>query len=94
MAASTKIGSVAQFVPETDDWRIYEKQVKFYLLANNIPETRKAPTLLTLVGPVALQTLIDLLTPEDLEDKTYEELLTALRNHYAKKVTKTGSRVV
>jgi len=34
-------GKVKAFNPRVDDWEVYEKQLRFYMVASNIADTAK-----------------------------------------------------
>ena len=48
--------------------------------------------LLALIGTKALQSVVDLCSPDSPNAKTYPQLLELLRAHYGKKTTKSFSR--
>uniref|UniRef100_T1HPQ9 Uncharacterized protein n=1 Tax=Rhodnius prolixus TaxID=13249 RepID=T1HPQ9_RHOPR len=45
-----QVGSIPEFNIITDDWQIHEERLEQYFIANNIPENKKVPVLLTLLG--------------------------------------------
>ena len=85
MAVAT-VGSIAAFQPESE--RIdssYLEKLELYLSANAFPDDRKVAALLTIIGSTAYEVLRSLLAPARPQDKTYDELVAALRAHYAPK---------
>ena len=50
-----------------------------------IPDERKVPLLLTVIGALAYGVLHNLMAPENPKTKSYAELVTALKQHYEPK---------
>ena len=81
------IGGLGKFEPKTETVDCYEERLKLYLVANNIlgvegnAERRKA-IFLSEVGKDIFQVLSDLFSPDKPANRTLEELLTKLKEHY------------
>ena len=83
----SKIGHIGEFDHEKEDWESYTERLELYCSANNIEETRKVPTLLTVVGPKSYKTLKTLLAPEKPATKSYDELVKIMQKHVKPKPT-------
>ena len=81
-------GKIRSFNSKTDEWEIYEEQLRFYMVANNISDpTKKRSILLTVCGEQTFK-LLRSLVPDgklDGDDVSYESLVALLRAHYKKK---------
>ena len=78
------LGSIGPY-SESEDFEIYAERVNLYFEANEIPDGKQVPAFLTFIGPKAYAILRSLVSPTPPKDKTFEELLTALKNHYCPK---------
>ncbi|KAK4884088.1 hypothetical protein RN001_000359 [Aquatica leii] len=81
MAALTK--SIEYFDPKTHSFGSYVKRLEHMFVCNEVPDNRKLSYCITLIGPVAYQTLEDLVSPEELNHFTYEQVIEMLQSHYA-----------
>jgi len=81
-------GKVKAFNPKSDDWEVYEEQLRFYMVANNITDAaKKRSILLTVCGDQTFK-LLRSLVPDgklDADDITYDSLVGLLKSHYKKK---------
>ena len=79
-------GKVKPFKPK-DDWEVYEEQLHFYMVANNITNTaKKWSILLTACGDQTFK-LLRSLVPNgklDADDVTFDSLVGLLKSHYKK----------
>jgi len=81
-------GKVKAFNPKADDWEVYEEQLRFFMVANNITDAaKKRSILLTVCGDHTFK-LLRSLVPDgklDADDITYDSLVGLLKSHYKKK---------
>ena len=81
-------GKVKVFNPKADDWEVYEEQLRFYMVANNITDsTKKRSILLTVCGDQTFK-LLRSLVPDgklDADDISFDSLVGLLKSHYKKK---------
>ena len=81
-------GKVKPFNPKANDWEVYEEQLRFYMVANNITDpAKKRSILLTVCGDHTFK-LLRSLVPDgklDADDITYDSLVGLLKSHYKKK---------
>lgn len=77
------IGKIQDFVPGRDDVDTYLLQLKHFFKANAITEDgKKVSFFITLVGSKVISTLVDLFSPEDLDAKTYPEIIEKFKKHF------------
>ena len=78
----TSYGRLKEFLPAQGDWITYAERLSYYFEANSITGTnRKKAVLLSVCGTETLSLLKDLITPDSLWDKAFDELLQALEEH-------------
>ena len=80
------IENIAHFDPHIGDFDTYCSKVDLYFLANNIKDAKVVPSFLTLIGPKTYGLVKNLLSPTDPANSTYDQIKTALKNHYKPKV--------
>lgn len=90
----TAIGTISEF-NTTDSWDLYVDQVKFFFEANDITaDAKKRATLLAVCGIKTLSILRSLLTPNKPSDKTFDEIVTLLTNHFSPKASEIYCRFI
>ena len=81
-------GKVKAFNPKTDEWEVYEEQLRFYMVANGIDDgAKKCSILLTVCGDQTFK-LLRSLVPDgklDADGITYDSLVELLKSHFKKK---------
>lgn len=75
-----------------ENFRVYEDRLKQYFIAYNIEEKNKVPIFITIVGAEIYEILLSLTGLEFPSEKTFEELITLLRNHFIPKINKSSER--
>ena len=86
------IGRIDPFDESIEDIDTYIQRLNQFFAVNEIGDTKKAPALLSLVGPKVFKLLKNALQPETPESRTYAQLTTALKEHYSPKPNKTAER--
>ena len=81
MATGT-IGQLSEFSPETDSVTAYMERVQFFLETNVIKREKYIAVLLSTIGIRTHAILRDILAPEALRDKSFDELVDALKRHF------------
>lgn len=76
------VGNFPRFYYGEDDWDVYHTQFEFYLRENHIPESKWRDALLVSIATSIYMVLRDKCHPELPTDKTYDELIAFLKNHY------------
>ena len=80
--ASSGIGRMGEYKEELEDFDSYKERFEFWCEANGVKEEKRAVTFLSVIGPKPYQLLKDLMSPDKPREKTFEQLHTALSNHY------------
>ena len=79
---SSTLGQLSEFRPGHDRLSVYLERFEMYVAANGVPNDKKAPLFLTVVGSTVFSLLHDLFQPEKLAGKTYKELTDKLTAHF------------
>lgn len=68
---------ISPFYPETETWTSYSKCLGFYFIASDLSEDKekKKAILLSVGGAPTYDLMKNLLKPEKLADKKYDELI-------------------
>ena len=90
---STLLGKIDEFDGTKEDWPQYVERVDHFFDANGINDAgKKKSTLLAVVGPSTYTLLRNLVSPDKPGDKTYDELVKVLREHYNPTPSETVQR--
>ena len=81
--ATALLGSIEPFDASANDWETYVARLEQFLDANSIKEEKKVATLLTLIGGSTFQLLRNFVAPADPKTKPFNELATALKQHFS-----------
>ena len=93
MAAKAQFGQVNEFDPQVDDWTHYVERLDYYFVANDITNAeKKRAVLLSVVGATTYRLLRNLIAPAKPDEKTYKELVDAVKGHYCPKPSETVQR--
>lgn len=80
------IGQIESYQRDSEDWLQYIERLKFFFEANGIRDAaRKRAAFLSIIGPDTFKTLLSIIAPSKPDEKSYEELVTELSNHYRPK---------
>ncbi len=82
MASTACIGKISEFDPETESVSSYVERVEFFFSANDVPAAKHVPVLLSAIGEKTYDLLRNLLVPAALKDKSFKELVMALKSHF------------
>ena len=78
----TSYGRIKEFLQAQGDWITYTERLSYYFKTNSITDAnRKKAVLLSVCGTETSSLLKDLITPDSLQDKTFDKLLQALEEH-------------
>ena len=83
--AAVAVGQISEFQSELESITVYLERVGQYFIANEIPTGRRVAVLLSVIGSRTYSLLRSLLHPEVPGEKTYDQLETALREHFEPK---------
>ena len=81
------LGKIDQFDPEQEEWPQYVERLDQFFEANDLLGDGKAnkrrATFLSVIGPAPYKLLRSLLAPAKPKEKTYDELVAKLTEHYS-----------
>ena len=75
------LGSMDIFNPDVDDWSAYVKRLESFFLTNELKDNKKVAVLITIIGTKAYSLLRNILVPAKAVDKSYKELVDAMKSH-------------
>ena len=80
----TIIGTISEFKPEKEQWVNYKKRLDAWMRINKIDDGDKVDhiSFISLVGPEVVDLLVALVSPANIEGKTYAQLSELLQKHY------------
>ena len=77
------LGRLREFDAMLEPWHQYVERLGHFLDANRITDIdKKRSVLLSAIGPVPYKLLTSLISPQKPGEKSYEELVTLLTEHY------------
>ena len=80
---STLLGKIDEFDKTKEEWTQYVERMDHFFAANDITEaSKKKLVLLSVIGPSTYALLRNLVSPAKPGDKTYDELVSVLKEHY------------
>ena len=82
---ATKFGTIDAFNSESDSIKAYLEWVELYFSANDVPENKHVPILLSLIGTPTYALLSDLLAPQLPRAQTLPVISEVLSKHYESK---------
>ena len=93
------LGTLSEFLPETESFSTYVERVKVFFHANDVTEAKQLSVFLTVVGKENRQLLggcfallCNLLTPAQPQEKSLNEVIEALTKHFEPKPLVTAER--
>lgn len=81
----SNIGKLEIFDENTDDISTYLLRLKHYIKTNSIKDEQKVSVLLTVLGSKVVKLLQDLLAPDEVDSKSYVQLVKTLTSHFKPK---------
>lgn len=82
MATGT-IGTLGAFDAKSQTWEEYSEVLEQFFVANEIEdEGKQRAILISVVGPQTYSVMRNLLSPVKPSERTYQQLVTMLRNHF------------
>ena len=78
---ATYIGTMDPY-DKSGDLTAYLERFEFFIEANDIKDVKKKSIFLSVVGESTFAVIKDLLQPAKVGDKTYEEIVSALKAHF------------
>ena len=81
-AVYNRVGVLEEFEPSSESVTNYVERVQMYFVANDVVAAKQVSTFLSAVGRRTYAVLRDLVLPDDPKDKTFDELVAVLKQHY------------
>ena len=81
-AGKTVLGQLHEFHPDRESFTVYLERTKIFFVVNDIPADKKVPVFLNSVGGTAYGVLRNLVAPNNPMDKTFDEIIAKLTEHY------------
>ena len=76
-------GKIGEFDEKQEEWTQYVERLEHFYAANEIDNAdKKRAILLTVIGPTAYKLLRNLVAPAKPGEKTYDALVTAMKQHH------------
>ena len=85
MASTHTIGTIGEFQPENETIAAYLERVALFFEVNSIADEKKVSWLLNVMGAKTYSLLRTLVAPSQPKEKTMEELVAVLKQHYEPK---------
>ena len=79
------VGHIEEYRPENEQFSSYLERVEQFFIANDIKNEQKKATFLSLIGSQTYSLLKNLVSPTIPKDKSYSDLVAALKKHYEPK---------
>lgn len=90
---STLLGKIDEFDGAKEEWPQYSERVDHFFAANGITDdSKKRSAFLAMIGPATYALLRNLVSPDKPGDKSYEELVSLLKDHYNPTPSETVQR--
>ena len=90
---STLLGKIDEFDGSKEEWPQYSERVDHFFAANGIDDAdKKKSAFLAMIGPVTYALLRNLVSPDKPGDKSYDELVSLLQEHYNPAPSETVQR--
>lgn len=81
----SSIGRLSEFNPSEESVDSYVLRLKHYFKSNDVKEDKRVSIFITVIGPKVLKVLSDIVSPSEIDSKTYDELVEVLKKHYSPK---------
>ena len=76
---------INEFRPESESFSVYLERFELFVLANSIPDSKKVPLFLTVLGGNTYGLLHNLMAPDNPRDKSFETITGVLKAHFEPK---------
>ena len=83
--AKTTIGQLAEFDAASDTVSAYVERAQLFFEANDVAEAKRVAVFLSVIGGSTYKLLRDLLAPTLPKEKTLDEIVDTLKQHYEPK---------
>ncbi|XP_069109851.1 uncharacterized protein [Argopecten irradians] len=77
-----RMGKIDNFDDSVESWKCYQERLEQFFKANEVPNGKKVPVLLSVIGGKPYSILHDLVAPDLPGDKSYVDLVGVLNGHF------------
>ena len=81
----TYFGRMDAFDPKVEEWSTYVERLEMFFVVNNVPDDKKAASLLTLIGGRMYALLKSLTTPTKPTELSFKEIVEIMGRHLTPK---------
>jgi hypothetical protein len=85
-------GQIGPFEPEREGWPEYAERMEYFFSANNIQGDKRKAIFLSTIGAGPYRLLRSLMSPVKPGEKSYDELVEAMSQHYCPKPSEIVQR--
>ena len=89
----TKFGQIQEFEPDNESFSTYIECLELIFEANDVPDEKRIPVLLSIIGAKICALLRSLVAPSLPQDKSFVQLVMMLKNHFEPKPLIIAERV-
>ena len=82
MAFKGAYGHIQEFDPAVDSFSLYIERVELFFLANEVPENKKVPVFLSIIGKKTYSLVRDLMMPDVPSEKNLRDIIAVLKKHF------------
>ena len=86
------VGSFKEFDSAVETWASYVERLDQYFVLNDVTNEKKVAAILSLMGPQTYGLLKDIVFPTPPREKSYQDIVNALRNHFSPRPLKIAER--
>lgn len=81
------------FNEAVETWESYRGRLRQHVIANDVHQDLKVPSLLSIIGPILYKLLKNLCTPTKLSTMTFDELIRKLTDHLSPRLSEIAERL-
>lgn len=85
-------GRMDAFNPKEEEWLTYVERLEMFFVVNNVPEQKKAASLLTLIGGKMYALLKSLTTPTKPTEMSFKDIVEMMGRHLTPKAIVIAER--
>ena len=82
MAFKALYGHIQEFDPAVDSSLFYIERVELFFLSNEVPDNKKVPVFLSIIGKKTYSLVRDLMMPDDPSEKNLRDIIAVLKKHF------------
>lgn len=91
--ATMTIGKLDEFDPANETVTAYIERAELFLVANSVADKKKVAVFLSVLGSKTYSRLRNLMMPDNPKDKSFDEIVEKLKEHYEPKVLNDSTSI-